>query len=142
MRLDRTRNLSAFLTTLPVGRGQVFLARVGTGVLGILLFLVPLTITAAILIDLRSPPVPLFRGLLPALFAGVFLACLACYGLGLYAGSSARALASTLSAVLFAMLVPLLLAIKGFGVEPVVILLLFVAASLAGTWERFSSSSL
>ncbi len=142
MRLDRTRNLSKFLTTLPVGRGRVFLARVCTGVLGILLFLIPLTITAAILMDLRSPPVPLYRGLLPDLFVGVFLTCLACYSLGLYAGWSAKALAPTLGAVLLVMLVPLLLAIKGFGIELIVILLLFVAASLAGTWDRFSSSSL
>jgi hypothetical protein len=142
MRLDRTRNLSAFLTALPVSRGQIFLARVLVGVLGLLLFLVPLTITAAVLIDLWSPAVPLYRGLLPDLFAGVFLTCLACYSLGLYAGWSAKALVPTLGALLLVTLVPLLLAIKGFGAELVVILLLFVTASLAGTWDRFSSSSL
>lgn len=142
MYADRTRNLSAFLTALPVGRGQIFLARVFAGVLGLLLFLVPVTIAAAVLLELRVPPVPLYRGLLPDLFAGVFLTCLACYSIGLYAGWSSRAVLVTVGALLLVVLVPLLLVIKGFGAELVVILLLFVTASLTATWYRFSSSSL
>jgi ABC-type transport system involved in multi-copper enzyme maturation permease subunit len=140
---DRTKNLSAFLTVLPVTRGQVFLARLAVGVLWVLTFVLPLTITGAILINLRTPPgIPLYRGLLPDLFAGVFLTCFACYCCGLYAGWRTGTAIRSWAILPFAALLPLLIIIKGFGAELIVILLFFIAACIAATWHRYSRSSL
>jgi hypothetical protein len=140
---DRTKNLSAFLTVLPVTRGQVFLARLAAGVLWALTFLVPLTITGAILIKLKTPGgVPLYRGLLADLFAGVFLTYFACYCCGLYAGWRTGTPILWLAILPFAALLPLLIIIKGFGPPLVVILLVFIAACLVATWLKYSRSPL
>jgi hypothetical protein len=72
----------------------------------------------------------------------LFLACLAGYAIGLYAGWNRRGLAPTLGVVPLVLLIPLLVIIKGFGLELAGLLLLFVVACLAATWCRFSSSSL
>jgi ABC-type transport system involved in multi-copper enzyme maturation permease subunit len=140
---DRTKNLSAFLTVLPVTRGQIFLARLAVGVLWILVSLVPLTITGAIILKLRVPPgIPMYRGLLPDLFVGAFLTYLACYSCGLYSGWRAGAPVLWLAILPFAAMLPLLIVIKGFGLELVVVLLFFIAACLIATWQKYSRSSL
>ncbi len=52
MYLDKTRKISALLSTLAVSRNRILLARIITGILAILTLLVPLTITAVILMRL------------------------------------------------------------------------------------------
>jgi hypothetical protein len=143
MQADRTKNLSAFLAALPVTRRQIFLARILTGLLWILTFLIPLTAVAAFLIEYRRPPlIPLYGGLLTDAFAGVFLTCLACYCVGLYAGCATNTSVLWLREMPLVICLPLLVIIKGFGVELVVILSLFIVACLTGAWCRFSRSSL
>ena len=140
---DRGKNLSAFLTVLPVTRGQVFVARLTAGILWILTCLVPVTITGTILIKLKTPPgIPLYGGLLMDLLAGAFLMCFACYCCGLYGGWRTGTPVMWLAILPFAALLPLLIAVKGFGTELVILLLLFIAACLTGTWNRYSRSSL
>lgn len=142
MYTDRTRNVSAFLTALPVTRPQIFAARIAAGVLAILILLVPLMIAGSIVLGLQRAEVPLYHGILADLFRGVFLTCLACYSVGIYAGWNRGSLAPTLGVLPIVMFVPLLLVIKGFGLEVAGILAVFVVACLAGAWCRFSSSSL
>lgn len=142
MYTDRTRNVSAFLTALPVRRPQIFAARIAAGVLAILILLVPLMIAGSIVLGLQRAEVPLYRGILADVFRSIFLTCLACYSVGIYAGWNRGSLAPTLSVLPVVMLVPLLLGIKGFGPEVAVILVVFILACLAGAWCRFSSSSL
>jgi len=142
MYTDRTRKISALLIVLPTTRWQIFLARVAAGFLVVLILLVPLAIACAILIDMRTEQVPLYAGVLGDIWRSVFLICLACYAVGLYAGWDRRSLAPTLSVLPVAMLIPLLVIIKGFGLEVAGLLLIFTAACLAATWCRFSSSPL
>ncbi|HPC94128.1 MAG TPA: hypothetical protein PLU87_04235 [Sedimentisphaerales bacterium] len=142
MYTDRTRNVSAFLMALPVTRPQIFAARIAAGVLAILILLVPLMIAGSIVLGLQRAEVPLYRGILADVFRSVFLTCLGCYSVGIYAGWNRGSLAPTLGVLPVVMLVPLLLVIKGFGLEVAGILAVFVVACLAGAWCRFSSSSL
>lgn len=142
MYTDRTRNVSAFLIALPVTRPQIFAARIAAGLLVILILLVPLMIAGSIVLGLQRAEVPLYRGILADVFRSVFLMCLACYSVGIYAGWNRGSLAPTLGVLPVVMLVPLLLVVKGFGPEVAVILVVFILACLTGAWCRFSSSSL
>ncbi len=145
MYTDRNRRISAFLSTLPVTRSQILAARIVTGILAILTFLVPLTITAVVLLRLFAPPVPIHSGyseFIFDIFIVIFLMGFACYCIGLQTGWTSSRVTPTLGGMaLTSLLVPLIL-VKGFGLHVVVILLLFIIASLVRTRHRFMSTSL
>jgi len=142
MYLDRSKKISALLSTLAVSRNRILLARIITGILAILLLFVPLTISSGILLRLFAPPVPLFTGMVFEISVVVFLMAFACYCIGLQTGWNSNPLTPSLGALfLTCILVPLIL-IKGFGVHIVVILVLFIVASLIRTWHTFMKTSL
>ncbi len=142
MYLDRTRKISALLSTLAISRNQILLARIITGILAILILFVPLTIAAGILVRLFSPPVPMFPGMVFEISVVVFLMAFACYCIGLQTGWNSSPVTPSLGALfLTCILVPLIL-IKGFGVHIVVIFVLFIVASLIRTWHTFMTTSL
>jgi hypothetical protein len=142
MYVDRNRNISAFLMALPVTRRQLFAARVVAGLAAVLVLALPLVVAGTVLTGLQTGEVPLYRGLVGDMFWGIFLVCVACYSVGLYAGWNRRSLAPTLGVLPVVVLMPTLVVIKGFGVELVTILVLFIIACLVATWCRFSASSL
>jgi ABC-type transport system involved in multi-copper enzyme maturation permease subunit len=142
MYTDRTRKISTLLSTLPVSRRQILCARIITGILAILTLLLPLTITMVILFPLFTPPIQMYPGLVWEIFAAAFLMAFACYCLGLLTGWNSSKIIPTLGGlVLTGILLPLIL-VKGFGLHTVVILLLFIIASLMRTWHTFMSTSL
>lgn len=142
MYTDRTRKISTLLSTLAVTRSRILLARIITGILAILTLLVPLTITAVVLLRLFTPPIPMYSGLVSEIFIATFLMAFACYCLGLLTGWNSSKIIPTLGGlVLTCILVPLVL-VKGFGLHIVVILLLFIIASLMRIWHTFMSTSL
>ena len=145
MYTDRSRRISAFLSTLPVTRGQILAARIITGILAILTLLLPLAVTAVVMTGLFSPPVPIhsgYSGFIFNIFVVTFLMSFACYCIGLQTGWTSSRVTPTLGGMaLTSLLVPLIL-VKGFGLHIVVILLLFIIASLVRTWHRFMSTSL
>jgi len=142
MYTDRTRKISALLSTLAVSRNRILLARIITGILAILTVLVPLTITAVLLLRLFTPPIPIYSGLVSEIFAATFLMGLACYCIGLLTGWTSSKITPTLGGlVLTFVLVPLIL-VKGFGSHAIIILILFIGASLIHTWQKFMSTSL
>jgi len=142
MYTDRTRRISAFLCALPVTRAQILATRIITGILAILTLLVPLVITAVVLLSFYAIPVPIYSGYIFDIFIVTFLMSLACYCLGLQTGWTSSRITPTLGGVALSfVLVPLIL-MKGFGLHIVVILLLFIIASLVRTWHKFTSTSL
>jgi len=142
MYLDRTRKISAFLSTLAVSRGRILLAKIITGILVILTLLVPLTVTAVVLLRLYVPPVLIYPGIVFEIFVAVFLMAFACYCIGLLTGWNSSKITPTLGGiVLTCILVPLIF-VKGFGLHIVVILVLFIVASLLRAWHTFMSTSL
>ena len=142
MYTDRNRRISAFLCGLPVTRGQILAAKIITGILAILTFLVPLTITAVVLLNLFAPPVPIYSGFIFDIFIVIFLMGFACYCLGLQTGWTSSKVTPTLGGMALAFVLVPLIVVKGFGLHIVVILLLFIIASLVRTWHRFMSTSL
>ncbi len=142
MYLDRTRKISAFLSTLAVSRGRILLARIIAGILAILTLLVPLTITAVTLLRLYVPPVLIYPGMVFEIFVAVFLMAFACYCIGLQTGWTSGKIIPTLGGIALTCIFVPLLFIKGFGVHIVVILVLFIIASLIRTWHTFMTTSL
>ncbi len=142
MYTDKSRRISAFLSTLPVTRGQILAARIVTGILAILTFLVPLIITAVVLLSFYAFPVPIYSGFIFDIFIVTFLMGFACYCIGLQTGWTSSKVTPTLGGAALAFVLVPLIVVKGFGLHIVVILLLFITASLVRTWHRFMSTSL
>jgi hypothetical protein len=142
MYTDRTRKISAFLSTLPVTRGRILIARIITGTSAILTVLLPLTVTGMVLWRLFAPPIPIYSGLIFDIFVVTFLMGFACYCLGLQTAWTSSRITPTLGGlVLTCILVPLI-AVKGFSLHAQVILTLFIVASLISTWQRFKTTAL
>jgi hypothetical protein len=142
MYLDRTRKISAFLSTLAVSRSRILIARIITGFLVILTFLVPLTITAVTLLRLYAPPVLIYPGMVFEIFVAVFLMAFACYCIGLQTGWTSSKVAPTLGGIVLTCIFVPLIFIKGFGLQIVVILVLFIIASLIRIRHTFMTTSL
>ena len=142
MYLDRTRKISAFLSTLAVSRGRILIARMVTGILVILTFLVPLIVTVVVLFRLYVPPVLFSGDMIFEIFLTIFLLVFACYCIGLQTGWNSSPITPTLGGLfLTGVFVPLVL-IKGFGLQIMVILVLFIIASLIRIWHMFMKTSL
>ena len=144
MYLDKTRKISALLSTLAVSRSRILLARIIAGILAILTLLVPLTIAAVILMRFFTIliPIPMYPGMVFEISVTVYLMAFACYCIGLQTGWNSNPLTPSLGALfLTCIFVPLIL-IKGFGVHIVIILVLFIVASLLRTWHTFMSTPL
>ena len=142
MNTDKTRRISAFVLTLPAGRGRILLAKIAAGTLAILTLLVPLAVTTTVLMSLFTPPIPAYSGMLLEIFTGTFLAALACYCIGLQAGWNSNRLGPSLGGLGLTCLLVSMILIKGYGLDVTVILALFIAGSLIRTWNTFASTSL
>ena len=142
MYLDKTRKISALLSTLAVSRNRILLARIITGILAILTLLVPLTIAAVILLRLFLPPIPIYSGLIFDISVVAFLTGFACYCLGLQTGWTSSKIIPTLGALLLTCVLVSLILVKGFGLHIKAILVLFIVASLIRIWRKFMSTAL
>ncbi len=142
MYMDRTRRISCFLSTLAVTRGAIFTARVITGLLLILMTLVPVAAAGFIVVKVVLPPIPAYQMVFADVGRTVFLLGLACYCLGLLTGWAPGRVIPTLGgATLTFILVPIIV-IKGFGTETAAILIALTAVSLIRSRQHFISTSL
>jgi ABC-type transport system involved in multi-copper enzyme maturation permease subunit len=142
MYMDKSRKISGFLSTLPVSRKRILLARIITGILAILILLVPLAVTTVILQRLFAPSYPVYAYFIPEIFTGVLLMGFACYCLGLQTGWTSGKVVPTLGGIVLTCVLVTLIFFKGFGLDTIVILLLLIIASLIRTWQKFMSASL
>jgi len=142
MYTDKTRKISALLSTLRVTRAQILAARIVTGILTILILLVPLAVTAALLLRLFPPPYPIYPHFVSEIFTAVFLTAFACYCLGLQLGWSSNKAIRVLGSIGSTAVIVPLIAIKGFGACTAIIMLLLIVASLTRTWQKFKSTPL
>ena len=142
MYLDRSRKISAFLSTLAVSRSRILLARIITGILVILTLLVPLAVTVVTLLRLYVPPVLIHPGMVFDIFTAAFLMAFACYCIGLQTGWNSGKVAPTLGGIALTCIFVPLIFVKGFGLQIVVILILFIIASLIRIRHTFMTTSL
>jgi ABC-type transport system involved in multi-copper enzyme maturation permease subunit len=139
---DRNRKISAFLTTLPVSRNQILLARIITGTLALLIFFLPLIVTASILLRIYTPPIPIYSDMIFEISLTAFLMAFACYCIGLQAGWNPGKLMHILGGLVLSGFLILLIIIKGFGFEISVILVFFNIAGLIRIRQTFISTPL
>ena len=142
MDMDRIRKISAFISILSVSRNRILLAKIIAGLLAILIALVPLAVTVTILLRINAPPIPLFYTMVFEIFSGTFLITLACYLIGLQAGWNSGRIIPVIGGVILNCILVTLIVIKGFTLEIMVILSLFIIASLIRTWNLFMSTPL
>jgi len=142
MYTDKNRKISTFLSSLPVTRCQILTARIITGILAILVVLVPLTVAGTILWRLFTPPIPVFPGLIFDLSVVTFLMGFACYCLGLQTGWTTSRITPSLGGIILTCVFVPLIIIKDFGPQIKIILLLFIIASLIRTWQKFKHTAL
>jgi len=142
MYIDRTRRISAFLSTLPVSRNQILLARIVTGILAILIVVLPFVITSKVMEYLFAQPIPVYSGMIYDIFTVIFLLGFACYCLGLMTGWTAGKIAPMLGCLVLTFILTSLIIIKGFGPCTKGILILIIVACLIRTWQKFTSTSL
>ncbi len=142
MRIDRNAKISFFLTTLPVSRNQILIARIITAILAILILLIPLAITAIFIMKIYPLPYPAYPAYVSEIFIAVFLTGFACYCIGLQLGWSSTLVGPVIGGLVFTIILGSMIVIKGFGPELWIILLLFITASLTRTWQKFTSNIL
>jgi len=136
---DSQRKLSTFLSVLATTRGRIFIARTVLGVMLILIMFVPLVVTDVVLLKIFARPVPLDMNFLIRSFATILATFVCCYAIGLQVGWRSSKLMAILFGVALSAALILVVAIKGFGVESIIILVLFTVASLIWTWHKFLS---
>ena len=144
MYTDKNRRISALLTTLPVTRTHILIARVLAGLLAILILLVPITVTAAFTASVRVPALilPLMYNLLLKGSVCILLLFLASYCIGLQTGWTGDRVTPTLGALVLTLILLSIFTIKGLTAQTIVILTLFIIASIIRTWVKFISASL
>ena len=142
MRVDRNTKISFFLTTLPITRNQILIARIITAILAILVLLIPLAITAIFIMKIDPLSDPVYPGYVSEIFIAVFLTGFACYCIGLQLGWSSSWAGPVVGGIAFTLIIGSMIFIKGFGHELWIILLLFITASLTRTWQKFTSNIL
>ena len=142
MYTDRTRNISAFLLTLPVRRNQILIARIVTGFLATLTFFVPATVAVVFLSRLFIHPVPMYNGMIIEITETIFLMAIACYCLGLQTGWSSNKRFPILGGLILTFVLVPLIVVKGFGFHSNMILILLIIASLLRIRHKFMSTTL
>jgi len=136
---DRSKRISTFLSTLATTRGQILAAKMITGVLWILLVLLPLLAADVILLQVYPRVAPLDVSFLAKMFAVTFLCSLACYALGLQMGWNTNRFFPILGSVALSFTLIYLVVVKGFSIQALGLLFVFAVAALTRTWQRFMS---
>ncbi|HPD46310.1 MAG TPA: hypothetical protein P5279_06580 [Anaerohalosphaeraceae bacterium] len=142
MYMDKTRRISCFLSTLAVTRSAIFTARVITGVLLIVMTLLPVTAAWIIILKVVMPPIPLYQAMFVAGVRTVLLLSLASYSLGLLTGWAPGRVVPVLGGTTLALILIPLVILKGSGMETAVILVLVTAVSLIRSRQHFISTPL
>ena len=142
MHLDRNWKISAFITTLPATRSQIFIARVIAGLLAILLFFIPLIIANIILYGFFVSPVPVYKEIIFDIFTVSFLITLSSYFIGLQTGWTTKRVIPSLAGLFLTCVLVTLVIIKGFNNYISFLLVLFIIASIIRVHQKFISASL
>jgi hypothetical protein len=139
---DRVNKISPFLATLAVTRTQILMARCITGVITILIVLVPTLIAAVVLLRQFLPPLVFYWRAMVEVTATLFLLALASYGLGLLIGSSTRKLLLAAGCLLIPSLMTALIVVKGFGPQVMAVLIVLILATFARVLTKLSATPL
>ena len=139
---DSQRKISTFLSVQATTRSRILVARIVVGVMVMLILFVPLVLADVILLRVFARLAPLDTDFLVRSFATILATFVCCYAIGLQSGWRSSKLMAILFSVVLSAVLLLVVAIKGFGAESIIILALFTVASLIWTWQKFLSMPL
>ncbi len=139
---DKNEKISTFLSTLATTRKHIMAAKLIFGGIVILILSVPVVVTDIALLRVFSRLAPIETSVLIKPFVTIFSVFVCCYAIGLQSGWRTSKIMSLLSSIALAAVMILVVVIKGFSVESVLILLLFSVASLICTWQKFLNARL
>ncbi len=142
MYTDRTHRISTFLATLAVTRTQIMAARMLTGLVVVLVSLIPVFVTATILLHLLYQPLAFYWRMIAEVFITMVLLGCGCHVAGLHTGWTTSKKGLIGGCVLLFALVVSIYFIKGCGYQSIVILSLVLATLVLRTWQKFLSVSL
>ncbi len=143
MSLDRDKKISSFLVTQATTRRRILAAKMITGLLWVLGVIVPIAITDMVLFKMFPMAAVPDAGFLARLFVIFFLCMVACYCFGLQLGWRAGGFVpAALGVVLITAVLVSLIVVKGFGLQTMAFYLLFAAAAMVRTWQKFMTTSL
>lgn len=142
MNFDRDKKISSFLAALATTRQQILSAKIITGILWILLVLLPIAVADVVLLKVFPRVAVSDGGFLVRLLVNIFLCGLACYSFGLLIGWRSGKLVPALGVIGVTAILVSLMVIKGFGLQTSILFLLFISAAITRTWQNFMSLSL
>jgi hypothetical protein len=104
--------------------------------------LLPVCITAAVLLCISLPPFRFYSHTFLEISATVFLIALACYCLGLQAGWSMSKILMLLASLVFPPFIVTLVLVKAFGGQAMAVLLVLIVACILRVAAKFFSTAL
>jgi hypothetical protein len=139
---DRGNRVSTLLATQAVTRDRILMARILTGILTVLIALVPAVIVAVVLLRLRLAHPEFYSQMIWHIAAVLLLMGLASHCVGLLMGWTSNRVRVSLGLIgLLAVLVSLVV-IKGFDASAIALLGLLILAGWARIWHTFTSTTL
>jgi hypothetical protein len=139
---DQGHRVSTLLATQAVTRGRILMARILTGVLVVLISLVPPLIVAGMLLKLRLSHLGFYSRMIWHIAAVLLLVGVACHCMGLLIGWTSNRVRVSLGLVGLLAVLASLVAIKGFDASALALLGLLILAGWARIWHTFTSTSL
>lgn len=139
---DRANRVSTLLSTQAVTRSRILVARVLTGVVTVLISLIPALIASILLLKLRRPPLDLYSRMVWDISIVLVLMGLACHAMGLLIGWTGNRARLILGFICLIVVLASLVVVKGFGPSAMAFLTLLIAAVWGRIWHTFTSASL
>ncbi len=143
MYLDRTKKISAFLSAHTVGRSHVYIAKIITGFLLILIFYAAVAVSFLIFTSPYNTPYYAASQMLVIRFLSVTcLAGASCYALGLSMGWTSGKIFPTLGTLVLVILLLTLILIKGISSVTYIIFAIFIGSTLFQAWKIYRKTAL
>lgn len=139
MYFDKNKKVSAFLSTLPVTRRRLLLAKMLAGIIWLLVAMLPLVAAELLLFQVRPRLIPVDYSLLIRIYTVTGLCSLSCYLLGSNLGLGRNRAAAIIAGALLCLTLISLIIIKGFNPEIMVIFGITSAALAVRVWNVFMS---
>ena len=139
---DRANRVSALLATLAATRNRIFVARVIVGAVTVCAALVPVALAVVVLLNLHVVHLEFHVRTILEVSITAVLVGFACYCIGLQVGWTTSKARLFFGSILLTAVVTSIIWAKGFGPWTMLLLLLFIAATLVHAWHTFTSTSL
>ena len=142
MSTDKNRKVSSFLVTLATTRRRILAAKIIVGVLWLMLAILPVGLADIVLLKVFPMIAVPDAGFLMRIFAVIFSCGMACYCFGLQIGWQSSKVIPALGVIFVSAAMMSLIMVKGISGQTIVIYLLFAAAAMIRTWQKYLSTSL